>query len=213
MKLIKSLNFKKFMFFAIAFFLTFSLSYANQTVKKADKTAKKNNTQTLKNTNTPKLKKILLELIKQNEYMDDVLDEMKDSDSDLSLIQISSLDLTFNIINNNLKKLSLLTKDELIKIQPTGTNLTYTKTILSYADKLNKKVYHAQKFIRKSLSAEPILRDAPGLRKTKKIKGKNLLQIIKEQKAIHKLAKNIKRLKTTSKKLHATSKWLFIVSK
>ncbi len=209
MELKKSLNFKKFVTFILAFFLTLSLSYA----KKADKVAVKNDTQTIVNPATPKLKKILLDLIKQNEYMDDVLDEMKDSDNNLSLAQISSLDLTFDIIDKNLKRISLLTKDELIKMQPTGLNLTYAKTIFSHADKLDKKIYHAQKLVRKSLSKNSILRDAPNSRKTKKAKGKNLLQIIKEQKAIHKLAKNIKHLKLTSKKLYATSKWLFIVAK
>ena len=150
MELKKSLNFKKFTAFILAFFLSLSLSYA----KKADKVAVKNDAQTIEAPAAPKLKKILLDLIKQNEYMDDILDEMKDSDNNLSLIQISSFDLTFNIIDKNLKKISLQTSDELIKMQPTGLNLIYARTIYSHADKLHAKVYHAQKLVRKSLSKD-----------------------------------------------------------
>lgn len=209
MELTKSFNYKKLLTFTLVFFLMIGVSYA----KKADKIAVKNSKQTLTETSAPKLKKILLKLIKQNEHMDDVLDEMKDSGNNLSLTQISSLDLTFNIINENLKRIALLTKEELLKAQPISNNATYAKTILSYAAKLDIKVYRAQKFVKKSLSKNSILRDAPGLKKTKKVKGKSLLQIIKEQKATYKLEKNLKTLKRTSKKLHATSKWLFIVSK
>jgi hypothetical protein len=209
MKLIKSFEYKKFIAFTLTFFLMFGISYA----KKADKLNLKNNKQTLTKTETPKLKQILQDLIKQNEYMDNVLDEMKDSGKDLSLTQISSLDLTLNIINKNLNHISLLTKEELIKIQPISNNAIYAKTILSYATKMDIKVYRAQQIIKKSLSNNSILRDVPNSKRSKKIKGKSLLQIIKEQKAIHKLAKNMKNLKRSSKKLHATSKWLFIVAK
>ena len=179
----------------------------------------KNGSQAIEQNDTPNLKKILLELIKQNEHLDDVIDEMKDSGHNLNLVQISSFDLTFSIINENLKRISILAENELIKPRPIDGSYTYTKTILSHADKLNKKIYRVQNSVKKSLSKKSILRDAPANRqtansgKTKKIKGKNLAQIIKEQKAIHKLAKNIKQLKISSKKLRATSKWLFIVNK
>ncbi len=209
MKLIKSFEYKKFIAFTLTFFLMFGVSYA----KKADKLNLKNNKQTLTETETPKLKQILQELIKQNEHMDNVLYEMKDLGRNLGLTQISSLDLTLNIINKNLERISLLTKEELIKIQPISNNAIYAKTILNYATKMDIKVYRAQKIIKKSLSKSSILRDTPNSKKSKKIKGKSLLQIIKEQKTIQKLAKNLKNLKYTSKKLHATSKWLFIVAK
>ena len=221
----KSFNFKKFIAFIFTFFLMFGISYA----EKVPKVTANTNAQITKETETPKLKKILLGLIKQNNHMDDVIDELKDSGNNLNLFQISSLDLTFNILNKNLKQLSILTKDELMEIQPASNTSIYAKTILSYATKLDQKVYYAQKLIKNSLSKNSLLRDVPrampvsssgvysrqttNSKTTKKTKGKNLLQVIKEQKAIHKLSKNINHLKLSTKKLHATSKWLFIVTK
>ena len=154
----------------LTFFLAFSLSYSgdigaitykHQTAQKTDKAIAKTGTQTTEEADTPELKKILLELIKQNEHMDDIIDEMEESEHSLSLIQISSLDLTANIISTNLERLSLLTKNELIKIQPSDNTFTYAKTILSYADKLDKKIYRAQNLVKNFLSKKSILRDTP----------------------------------------------------
>ena len=129
MKLLKSCNFKKLTAFTLVFFLTLSFSYA----KKADKPVSpvsNEPTQISEEPAEPKLKKILVQLIKQNNYMDDVLEEIKESRNNLTLTQIASLDLTFNIINKNLKQIALLTKEALIEIQPNNTNSTYAKTIL-----------------------------------------------------------------------------------
>ena len=205
-------NFEKLAVFTLAFFLAFNVSYA----KKSGKTQPTTNRQNRSQNDNSNMKGLLIRIIKQKEHLDDSIEEMEDHGNDLSLAQILSLDLTFNLVNKNIKRATFLAKEELIKIRPEANAFKYAKAILSHADKLNKKAFHIQRLIGKSLaknSKRPGLRDALNSKKSKKVKGKSFREMIKEKKAIKNLAKSAKRLRASSKKLNATSKWLYVVSK
>ncbi|MDO8806111.1 MAG: hypothetical protein Q7R35_16980 [Elusimicrobiota bacterium] len=178
-------------------------------------------------------KDILFKLVRQDEYLDEAIETLDshrcDGNSSLrggsltlacgapvELQDISALGVSLKAIANNLNHVSALNKAEFAAIQPDSNLSTYTNTILSYSRKVNRKVGQVHVLVAQlaAKNKKASMRDAVSSKKgVKKGRGKNLTQLLAEQKAVEKLSADVKNLRTASRNLSATSKWLYIASK
>ncbi|MBU2575105.1 MAG: hypothetical protein KKH28_13620 [Elusimicrobia bacterium] len=167
------------------------------------------------NARTKEMKNILFKLVRQDEYLDEAIEILDSSTSKLTADDISALGLSLKLIKNNLEHLAALNKKQFSEVQPYTGFAIYTKTILSYSRKAAVKVGQAGELVSAAVAKgkKSAVRDAVSSKKGKKVKGKNLTQILEEQKAMEKLSADIRNLKASAKKLYATSRWLYIVSK
>lgn len=161
-------------------------------------------------------KDILFKLVRQDEYLDETIETLDTAGAAPTVQDLSAMSVSLKAIANNLNHVAALNKAEFTAIQP-GTSLSkYTNTILSYSRKVDRKAVQVSALI-SGLAAKnkkAAMRDAVTSKKGgKKARGKNLTQILAEQKAVEKLASDAKVLRGASRNLSATSKWLYIASK
>ena len=200
---------------AIMTVLGVSLAFGSATPQKPVQSADKAAAFPAQEAKVKQLKDILFKLVRQDEYLDEVLETLDTANVKLTAQDISALSLSLKMIQGNLDNVAALNKAQFAEIQP-GLNLsTYTRTILSYSAKMNKKAFKAGQ-LSAALAAKnkkTAMRDAVSAKKGGKVRGKNIRQLLEEQQAIKQLSTDIKNLKSSSAKLTATSKWLYIVSK
>ena len=162
------------------------------------------------------LKTILFRLVRQDEYLDEAIDTLDSANGKLSLNDITAMGLSLKMIKSNLDAISALNKKQFAEVQPNPALNTYTKTILSYSRQVSQKIVKVNGFVARAAlkNKKSAMRDAVTSKKGgKAAKGKKLMQILEEQKAMERLSADIKTLRASSNKLTATSKWLYIVSK
>jgi len=162
------------------------------------------------------MKTILFRLVRQDEYLDETIDTLDSANGKLSLQDITAMGLSLKMIKGNLDAISALNKKQFAEVQPEPRLNTYTKTILSYSRQVSQKIVKVNGLVARAAlkNKKSAMRDAVTSKKGgKAAKGKKLMQIVEEQKAMEKLSADIKTLRISSNKLTATSKWLYIVSK
>ncbi|HAH31050.1 MAG TPA: hypothetical protein DCL44_01915 [Elusimicrobia bacterium] len=200
---------------AIVTVLGVSLAFGSVTTKKTVRSAEQTVAAAAKAEKLKQMKDILFKLVRQDEYLDEVIETLDTANARLTAQDISALSLRLKIIQVNLDNTAALNKAQFTEIQPGSSLSPYTKTIRSYSAKMNKKVARvgllAAAFAAKN--KKTAMRDAVSSRKTGKVYGKNITQLLEDQQAIKQLSTAIKSLKSSSAKLTATSNWLYIVSK
>lgn len=177
-------------------------------------------------------KDILFKLVRQDEYLDEAIETLDshhcDGNSSLKggsltlacsgpadLQDISALGVSLKVIAKNLKHISALNKTEFSSIQAGSALSNYTNTILSYSRKVNRKVGQVNVLVAQlaAKNKKASMRDAVTSGKGgKKVRGKDLTQLLEEQKAVAELASVAKSLGAASRDLNASSKWLHIAS-
>ena len=200
---------------AIMTVLGVSLAFGSVTPKKPVQTAAKTAAFPAPEAKAKQLKDILFQLVRQDEYLDEVLETLGTAKARLTAKDIYALSLSLKMIQSNLDNATALNKTQFTEIKPGSDLSTYTRTILSYSAKLNKKTARAG-LLSATLGAKTkktAMRDAVSAKKGGKVRGKNITQLLEEQQAIKQLSTDIKALKSSSAKLTATSRWLYIVSK
>ncbi|OGR81600.1 MAG: hypothetical protein A2X32_03505 [Elusimicrobia bacterium GWC2_64_44] len=162
-------------------------------------------------------KDILFKLVRQDEYLDEAIESLDSSAARPDAQELSALGVSLKSIAKNLNHVSALNKAEFTAIQPDTRLATYTNTILSYSRKVDRKAGQVGALIAQLAvkNKKAAMRDAVTTRKNgKKARGgKQLTQILEEQKAVERLALDAKTLRGASRNLTATSKWLYIASK
>lgn len=204
-------------YFIIAVLLMFSLflsefSFANQS------NPPDNDSQFVlqtgqENANIKEIKNMIIKLVRQDEYLDGILELIEDSNNNLTSQDMEAMNLNIKLIRNNLEHILLLAKKQFPEIQPSHGLSKYTKTMLSYTGKLDKKISFLNRSVSASINKKSKMRDALSSKKTSKSGGKKLTLILEEEKGMRKLSEHIKQLRSSSKKLNAASKWLYVVSK
>ena len=160
-------------------------------------------------------KDILFKLVRQDEYLDEAIETLDSSAGPADIQDISALGVSLKVIAKNLKHISALNKTEFSSIQAGSALSNYTNTILSYSRKVNRKVGQVNVLVAQlaARNKKASMRDAVTSRKGgKKVRGKNLTQLLDEQKAVGELAAVAKSLGAASRDLNASSKWLYIAS-
>jgi len=160
-------------------------------------------------------KDILFKLVRQDEYLDEAIETLDSSAGPADIQDISALGVSLKVIAKNLKHISALNKTEFSSIQAGSALSNYTNTILSYSRKVNRKVGQVNVLVAQlaAKNKKASMRDAVTSRKGgKKVRGKNLTQLLDEQKAVGELAAVAKSLGAASRDLNASSKWLYIAS-
>lgn len=160
-------------------------------------------------------KDILFKLVRQDEYLDEAIETLDSSAGPADVQDISALGVSLKVIAKNLKHISALNKTEFSSIQAGSALSNYTNTILSYSRKVNRKVGQVNVLVAQlaAKNKKASMRDAVTSRKGgKKVRGKNLTQLLDEQKAVEELASVAKSLGAASRDLNASSKWLYIAS-
>ncbi|HAF95156.1 MAG TPA: hypothetical protein DER10_07980 [Elusimicrobia bacterium] len=161
------------------------------------------------------MKDILFRLVRQDEYLDEAIETLDTPNAKPAAADIFALSLSLKMIKGNLDHVTALNKIQLTEIQPESNLSLYTKTILSYSSKMNKKVNRVR-LLASSISAKnkkAAMRDAVSAKKGGGARGKNIAQLLEEQRAMEQLSTDIKYLKSSLNQLTATSRWLYIVSK
>jgi len=196
------------------FSLILILFVGNTFSKEKNNTEKNNVLVVSDNTKSTKenLKEILYKLVKQDDYLDEVIENIKGK-KNFSNGDNKEILSNIKLIRNNLEHISFLNKNELDKVNSDPEISKYTKTIMVYSNKINKKAVSILLFIDlKMKKTKNGLRNAPISKKTK-IKGKNIKQLVEEQKNMEDLKKELYKLYKSSFKVKATSKWLYVASK
>ena len=160
-------------------------------------------------------KDILFKLVRQDEYLDEAIETLDSSAGPADVQDISALGVSLKVIAKNLKHISALNKTEFASIQAGSALSKYTNTILSYSRKVNRKVGQVNVLVAQlaARNKKASMRDAVTSRKGgKKVRGKNLTQLLDEQKAVGELAAVARSLGAASRDLNASSKWLYIAS-
>jgi len=160
-------------------------------------------------------KDILFKLVRQDEYLDEAIETLDSSSGPADVQDISALGVSLKVIAKNLKHISALNKTEFSSIQAGSALSNYTNTILSYSRKVNRKVGQVNVLVAQlaARNKKASMRDAVTSRKGgKKVRGKNLTQLLDEQKAVGELAAVARSLGAASRDLNASSKWLYIAS-
>ena len=162
-----------------------------------------------------RMKDILFRLVRQDEYLDEAIETLDTPNAKPAATDIFALSLSLKMIKGNLDHVNALNKIQLTEIQPESNLSLYTKTILSYSAKMNKKVNRVR-LLASTIAAKnkkAAMRDAVSAKKGGKARGKNIAQLLEEQQAMEQLSTDIKSLKSSLNRLTATSRWLYIVSK
>ena len=165
---------------------------------------------------TKEFKDILVKLVRQDEYLDEAIEILDTASGRPSQEDLAAVGVSLKAIAKNLRHVSALNKAEFTAIQPGSDLSKYTNTILSYSRKVDRKAVQVGSLIAQ-LSAKnkkAAMRDAVTSRKGgKKARGKQLTQVLAEQRSMDRLAADARALRGASRDLSATSKWLYIASK
>lgn len=167
------------------------------------------------NAKVMEFKDILFKLVRQDEFLDEAIETLDSTNNPAGPEDISALNVSLRAISKNLRHISALNRTEFSSIQAGSSLSNYTNTILSYSRKIGRKagqvnVLAAQLAAKNKKSA---MRDAVSSGKGgKKVRGKELTQVLEEQKAVEGLSAAAKSLNAASRDLTATSKWLHIAS-
>ncbi|MCX5784351.1 MAG: hypothetical protein NTX59_01550 [Elusimicrobia bacterium] len=190
--------------------LSFGLATPEKSVQPADKAA----VVPAQEAQVKQAKDILSRLARQDGYMDEVLKILNTAKTKLTARDISALSLRLTMIQGNLDKVAVLNKTQFAETRP-GLNLSaYTKTILSYSARINKKAARVG-LLSAALGAKngkTEMRDAVSSRGGE-IRGKNITQLLEEQQAVKQLSADVKSFKSSAARLTAASKRLYIISK
>jgi len=168
------------------------------------------------NPKVKEFKDILFKLVRQDEYLDEAIETLDTANGKMSVEDLSAMGVSLKSISNNLRHISALNKAEFSAIESGSELSTYTNTIMSYSRKVNRKVAEINGLVGKmsARNKKASMRDAVASKKGgKKVRGKNISQLLEEQKAMQALAAELKGLGSASRSLNATSKWLYIASK
>ncbi len=152
------------------------------------------------------LKDILYKLIKQDEYMDETIEKIKISKK---ISDTDSIIQKVRLIKKSLNEVTALNKTQLSNIRPDAETAKYTRTIMVYSNRINRKINVMRFLLVKDSTSS--LRNAP--MSSGKVKGKKLQQIIKEKEISESIKKEFISLEKSSARLKASSKWLYIASK
>jgi len=162
-------------------------------------------------------KGLLLELVRQDRYLDDAITALSAGRASLSAHDISALSLRLKAVRVSLDGAAEAGKAQFSEVHP-GLELSpFTKAILSYSSKMDRKAGQLETLAARlgAQSAKETMRDslssAPGAAPKKR--GKTITMLLAERKASETLLSDIKKLRRSSSKLTATSRWLYIISK
>jgi len=162
---------------------------------------------------TEKLKEILCKLVKQDEYLDETIEDIETKNARLNDDETGAALSSLKLIRKNMEHISYLNKNELAAVNPDPEIYKYTKTIMLYSAKITRKTSQVAAYVNSVIiKNKKTMRNAPASGKSKK-KGKKLGQILQEQKNLEQLGKELAALNRSAGKVKATSKWLYIASK
>lgn len=170
----------------------------------------------LENPKVKEFKDILFKLVRQDEYLDEAVETLDTAGGRMTVADISAMSISLKTISGNLRHIAALNKAEFSSIEPGSELSTYTNTIMSYSRKVNRKVGQVNALVARmaARNKKAAMRDAVTSKKGgRKVRGKNIAQLVEEQKAMQALAAELKGLGAASRNLNATSKWLYIASK
>ena len=161
-----------------------------------------------------RMKTILLELVRQDEYLDGAIETLDSPNAGLTPADIAALNRNLGLIKKNMDTAANLSKAQLTEIRAGSNLVPYTKAILVYSAKMDAKAARvallAGKLSEKNKKAA--MRDAVSAKKSGS-GGKTITRILEEQQALKKLSSGASGLKASSARLAATGKWLYIASK
>lgn len=165
---------------------------------------------------TKEFKDILVKLVRQDEYLDEALEILDTASGRPSQEDLAAVGVSLKAIAKNLRHVSALNKAEFAAIQPGSDLSNYTNTILSYSRKVDRKAIQVGSLVAQlaAKNKKAAMRDAVTSRKGgKKARGRQLTEVLAEQRAMDRLAADARALRGASRDLSATSKWLYIASK
>jgi hypothetical protein len=165
---------------------------------------------------TREFKEILVKLVRQDEYLDEAIEILDTASGRPSQEDLSAVGVSLKAIAKNLRHGSALNKAAFAAIQPGSELSKYTNTILSYSRKVDRKSVQVGSLIAQLVAKnkKAAMRDAVTSRKGgKKARGRQLTEVLAEQRSMDRLAADARALRGASRDLSATSKWLYIASK
>lgn len=172
-----------------------------------------NSNQQVLNLQKEKLKEILYKLVRQDEDIDKMVQEIQEKKNNLAAEEITALFSNIRRVKDNLEHISHLNKKEFENMSSNIEISKYTRAIMVYSNKINVKIRKMIIEVNSLLiNKKKQIRNAPISKKSRN-KGKNIKQILKERENLQVLKNELSALFKSSFKTKATSKWLYIASK
>ncbi len=165
---------------------------------------------------TAGLKDILFKLVRQDELLDEAIENLEGANGPVTVTQLAGVKNTLRVVRKNLDHVSWLNKKHFTAVQPGSETEKYTRTILSYSGKISRKSAQISAIASRAASSgkKSALRDAPSSKKSRKsAAGRTVRQVLAEKDAWAGIAAETKNLKGSSYRLKATSRWLHVASK
>lgn len=165
---------------------------------------------------TAGLKDILFKLVRQDELLDEAIENLEGANGPVTVKELAGIKRTLGVVRKNLDHISWLNKKHFTVVEPGSETEKYTRTILSYSDKINRKSAQIGAIAARAAAAKKksALRDAPSSKRSRKSAGsRTVKQILAEKDAWAGISAETKSLKGSSYKLKATSRWLHVASK
>ncbi len=165
---------------------------------------------------TAGLKDILFKLVRQDEILDEAIETLEGANGPVTVKGLDGIKKTLGVVRKNLDHISWLNKEHFAGVQPGSETEKYTRTILSYSDKISRKSARISAIASRASAAgkKSALRDAPSSTKSAgAAKSKSVKQILAEKDAWNGISAETRKLKGSSSKLKATSRWLHVASR
>lgn len=165
---------------------------------------------------TAGLKDILFKLVRQDEILDEAVETLEGANGRVTLKELAGVRNTLAAVRKNLDHVSWLNKEHFTGVQPGSETEKYTRTILSYSDKISRKSARISAIASRAAAAgkKSAMRDAPSSKKSaRSAKSKSVKQILAEKDAWAGVAAETRNLKGSSHRLKATSRWLHVAAK
>ncbi|KAF0125656.1 MAG: hypothetical protein FD189_1206 [Elusimicrobia bacterium] len=162
------------------------------------------------------LKDILFKLVRQDELLDEAIENLEGASGPVTVKGLAGIKKTLGVVRKNLDHISWLNKKHFTGVQPGSETEKYTRTILSYSDKISRKSAQINAIAARAASAKnkSALRDAPSSKKSgKSARARSVTRILAEKDAWTGISAETKKLKGSSHKLKATSRWLHVASR
>lgn len=165
---------------------------------------------------TAGLRDILTKLVRQDELLDEAVENLEGANGPVAVRDLSALRNTLRVVRKNLDHISWLNKEQLAAVKPGSETGKYARAILSYSGRISSKSARISAIAARAGSAKnkSALRDAPSSgTQRKRAGGKSVKLILAEKDAWAGIAAETKNLKNSSYKLKATSRWLHVASR
>ncbi|MDQ7773057.1 MAG: hypothetical protein RDU13_05980 [Elusimicrobiales bacterium] len=161
------------------------------------------------------LKDVLFKLVRQDEILDEAIENLEGANGPVTVKELAGIKNTLGVVRKNLDHVSWLNKKHFASVEPGSETEKYTRTILSYSDKISRKSARISAIAARAAAAKTksALRDAPSSKRSGAARSKSVRQVLAEKDAWTGIAAETRQLKGSSGKLKATSRWLHVASK